>query len=277
MRLGIHGVHSSFFISQCYRKMAYANWNPTAYYLPGDIVIYNSVEYQALLSNFNVVPSTLAPNWVLLNPPAPAVVDSLNGLTGNIVAVAGSGIGVTPGVPTAQDITIDNTGVLSLDGATGALTTKQGFYYLNAPQNLTSPNTTVVFTDATSWTDNTAITWTGPSASFTVAQKGIYQLEFNVTVNANGAAYTTTSNKSAIIDITRAPAASQAIFLQSALMATAANYAQCVSATIELEVGDVIGCRVANTFTGGPPNIVQFAAPIDYATVFTWTLIRTLP
>lgn len=43
--------------------MSYSQWADFVYYNVGDIANYGSVAYQALLSNRNVLPTTLAPNW----------------------------------------------------------------------------------------------------------------------------------------------------------------------------------------------------------------------
>lgn len=48
--------------------MSYAEWSPYTVYLLNDIVNYSGAEYQALQTNQNVVPSTLAPNWVIYAP-----------------------------------------------------------------------------------------------------------------------------------------------------------------------------------------------------------------
>jgi hypothetical protein len=282
--------------------MAYAQWNPQANYLAGDIVYDGINPYTAVVNNTAQQPSLNTPAvWILTNPPATPVVDSLNGLQNAVVLVAGSGTSVTPGLPAAQDITIANTGVLSVgagagisstggqnpsiantgvlsvDGATGAVTTRTGQYYKTAVQNLTSGNTDATFDVAQSWTDTTAVTWTAGSANFTVATKGLYQLEFSVTILANGATWLTTSNKGCSIDITRSPIAEQIIVANNAQMASGINYAQMVVATLALEVGDIINCRVANTFTGGPSQIQSLQNTFDYNTTFTWTLLKTLP
>jgi hypothetical protein len=169
-----------------------------------------------------------------------------------------------------------NTGVVSIDGQTGVLTTKVGQYYLTSLQSLSSGNTDIIFTTSQPWSDNTAITWTGPSALFTVAVKGLYQLEFAVSVDANGATWTIGTNKGASIDITRPPSAELIILPTNALMASGVNYGQVATATYALEIGDVINCRVANTFSTATP----FAIPqsgFDLSTFFTWTLIKPLP
>ena len=47
--------------------MAYAEWSPYTVYVVGDRVNYISASYEALQTNVNILPSTLAPNWVLLS------------------------------------------------------------------------------------------------------------------------------------------------------------------------------------------------------------------
>jgi hypothetical protein len=225
--------------------MTFAQWNPQADYLAADTVYDGPQAYVAVVDNTGLQPSLNTPaTWTLFNPPPTPVVDSLNAITGAVSLVAGTGISVLPAVPTAQDIEIANDGVLSVDGAVGVLTTKVGQYYLTSNQTLTSGSTDIIFTSSQTWSDTTAITWTGPSASFTVAVKGLYQLVFNVLVTANGATYLTTSNKGASIDITRSPSAEQIIILQNGLVATQQNYGQCAVGTVALDVGDVINCRV---------------------------------
>jgi len=75
--------------------MSYSQWANFVYYKLNDIAIYNTVTYQALQANVNVIPTTLAPNWVVL-PVAGAGVSSLNALTGALSLVAGSNMTVTP-------------------------------------------------------------------------------------------------------------------------------------------------------------------------------------
>jgi len=85
-------------------------------------------------------------NWNALTVPAPSVasgVTSLDGITGAVALVAGTGITITDNSPSAGDITIaaSAAGVSSLQGETGALT-------------LTSSGATVVITTPTSSTIN---------------------------------------------------------------------------------------------------------------------------
>jgi hypothetical protein len=205
-----------------------------------------------------------------------AGVVSLSGKTGAAALTGGAGILITPDInPLVQGIDIANSGVLALNGEAGVLTTKVGQYYLSANQNLTSGSTDIIFDTAQSWTDLTAISWTGPSADFTVAIKGLYQLEFAAFIQLNGGSWVAT-NKTASIDITRSPNPEIAVIAQSAQMAVG-GYNQTVNATYALEVGDVINLRIINIFSGGPLQAVGISNAFDLNTFFTWSLIKPLP
>lgn len=253
--------------------MTFAQWNPQQNYIGGDTVQDGIEPYVALSGSTAQQPSVSPLFWTLFNPPATPVVDSLNGLTNVVVLAGGSGVSVSQ---VAQTISVANTGVLSVDGAAGALTTKAGQYYLTSAQNLTSGNTDVLFQDQQTWSDTTAINWTGPSANFTVAVKGLYQLEFNALVSLNAAALSATSNRTIGIDITRSPSAETAVIQTSSFTAAGLNYALSTGGSIALDVGDGINCRLGVTFTGGPPT-AQPSTGFDANTFFTWTLIKPLP
>jgi len=149
-------------------------------------------------------------------------------------------------------------------------------YYKSVAQTLTSGNTDITFNLTQTW-NNTGgyITHVNGSTDFIVNKSGLYQLEFNCVVLANGAVYSLTAiGKSVSIDITRSPTAEQTVVSNSSLQASGQNYAMSVSGTFYLNVGDVINLRVGNTFTGGPPTVQAFANAFDLNTFFTWTFIR---
>jgi hypothetical protein len=152
----------------------------------------------------------------------------------------------------------------------------QATYYKSVAQTLTSGNTDITFDLTGSW-NNTGgyVTHVDGTTSFTVVQTGLYQLEFNAIVLANGAVYATTANRNVAIDITRSPTAEQAIITNSSVMATAQNYGQSVSSSYYLVAGDVINLRVGNTFTGGPPTVQQSLNVFDLNTFFSWTFVST--
>jgi hypothetical protein len=152
----------------------------------------------------------------------------------------------------------------------------QATYYKSVVQNLTSGATDMTFDLEAAWNnDNGYITHTPGSADFTVVQAGLYQLEFNATVLANGATWATTSNKGISIDITRSPTAEQVVLGQSAFMASGTNYLQNTTSTFDLAAGDVINCRISNTFTGGPAEAQCVQNTIDLNTFFTWRYVST--
>jgi hypothetical protein len=150
---------------------------------------------------------------------------------------------------------------------------KQATYYKTVAQNLTSGNTDITFDAVGSWNNPGGyITHVSGSADFTVVQTGLYQLEFHSLVLLNGASWTQTTNKVCAIDITRSPLTETAVVAQSSLQAIA-GYTQSVNATYYLVAGDVINCRLANTFTGGPPEAQCLTTTFDLNTFFSWTFI----
>ena len=174
------------------------------------------------------------------------------------------------------------TGPTGPEGATGAtgpaLPLYQATYYKSVVQNLTSGNTDITFDLTGAWNnDNGYITHSSGSTDFTVVQAGLYQLEWNATILANGATWLTTSNKGISIDITRSPTAEQVTIGQSAFIASNTNYLQSVCSTFDLAVGDVINCRISNTFTGGPAQAQCVQNTIDLNTWFSWRYVSTGP
>ena len=176
------------------------------------------------------------------------------------------------------NITIDqpngNVTINSSGGGGGEVF--QATYYKSAVQNLTSGATDITFDLSGSWNnENGYITHTEGTADFTVVQAGLYQLEWFAGVLANGATWTTATNKSVSIDITRSPGTEQVVITDSALIATGSNYNQTVCSTFNLEAGDVINCRIVNTFTGGPPQALGVTNTIDLNTWFTWRYVAS--
>ena len=175
------------------------------------------------------------------------------------------------------NITIDQPNgnvTINSSGGGGGGEVFQATYYKSVAQNLTSGNTDMTFDEEGSWNnDNGYITHTGGTAAFTVVQAGLYQLEFNATILANGATWTTTTNKGISIDITRSPTAEQGIIPQFALIASGTQYSQSACATYNLEAGDVINCRISNTFAGGPAQAQGVQNTIDLNTWFAWTYV----
>ena len=147
---------------------------------------------------------------------------------------------------------------------------KIGQYYKTSGQPFPSGNLDVTFQATQPWSDLSAITKTSLT-DFTVNERGIYQLEFNIAVNPNTAAWTNLS-KVAAIDVSRGSELS--ITSQYTFQNSASFYAISVVATYELLIGDVINCRTQSIHTGSA-NIASIAGGFDLNTYFTWRQIRT--
>lgn len=198
-----------------------------------------------------------------------------NPVTGPTGATGAQGPTGAQGATGAQGPT-GATGAQGTTGFTGAA--PQTFiaqYYKSAAQTLTNGNTDITFDLTQSW-NNTGgyITHVDGTTDFTVVQPGIYQLEFNTVVLANGAIYSLTAiGKSVSIDITRSPTAERALISNSSLQASLQNYVMSVNGTYYLNAGDVINLRVGNTFTDGPPTVQPLTNTFDLNTFFTWRYV----
>ena len=170
--------------------------------------------------------------------------------------------------------TLQLEGVSTINGAPFPNLVKQATYYKSVAQNLTSGNTDITFDLSGAWNNADGyITHTDGTSDFTVSEPGLYQLDFNTTVSANGATWTTTTNKSANIDITRTVGGTQAIIVSSAFMAPGTNYGHSLSSSYYLETGDVITLRLSNNFTSGPPTAQGLTNTFDLGTYFSWRFI----
>lgn len=162
----------------------------------------------------------------------------------------------------------------TINGAEYPIAPRQATYYKSAGQNMTSGANDVTFDLSGAWNNPDGyITHTDGTTDFTVVQAGLYQLEFNATIVANGATWGTGSNKTINIDITRSPNGEHAIIANAALTSSASNYAQCVSGTYYLEAGDIINLRVFNVFSTAVPEIQHVTNTFDLGTFFTWRFI----
>jgi len=169
-----------------------------------------------------------------------------------------------------------------LTGATGltspAAPLYQSTYYKTAQQNLNNGSTDITFEADATWNNsNGYITHSASSADFVVAQAGLFQLEFNASVAANGATWNTANSKVVSIDITRTPTAEQVTIAQTAVTATTQNYVQSVSSTFYLEVGDVINLRVQGNYATATPFVQPLANTFDLNTWFSWRYVSTGP
>lgn len=201
------------------------------------------------------------------------------------------------GIATLADIT---TGaVTSLDGLTGAVTLSspdasisinnlgnnieiqavpvgvfQATYYKSVQQSLVNADTDITFDLVGAWNnDGGYITHVNGTKDFTVVQTGLYQLEFNIFINANGSTWNTGVNKSVSIDITRPTIAEQAVIQNSSSVANSISYQQSVAATYYLVAGDVINLRSTLAFATATPFAVPLTNTFDLNTFFNWRFI----
>jgi hypothetical protein len=146
-------------------------------------------------------------------------------------------------------------------------------YYKSANQNLLNADTDITFDLTASWNNNGGyITHTNGTATFTVVKAGLYQLEFNISINANGATWNNSINKTVSIDITRS--STQAVIQNSSMMQTGTSYQKSVGSTYFLNAGDVIKCRNTLAFASATPFAVSVLNTFDLNTFFTWTFIQ---
>ena len=187
------------------------------------------------------------------------------------------GVGVTPDATVA--LSVDTSGIKFGNGtiqttAYIAPQVYQSTYYKTTQQNLVSGSTDITFDADGSWNNsNGYITHTAGSADFVVVQTGLYQLEFNISVTANGATWNVGTNKVASIDITRSPEAEQATIAQTAVVSTTTDYIQSVSSSFYLVTGDIINLRAQGNYATATPFAKPLANTFDLNTWFSWRFI----
>ena len=190
-------------------------------------------------------------------------VTSVNSGTGAISINAGTNISVGT---SGSTITINNTATTP--------PVYQATYYKSVQQNLVSGSTDITFDQTASWNNlGGYITHTDGTIDFTVVQTGLYQLECNASIAANGATWNTGTNKVISIDITRSPLAEQVTIGQTAVTATTTDYIQSVSSSFYLIAGDVINCRVQGNYATATPFVRPLANTFDLNTWFSWRFI----
>lgn len=146
-------------------------------------------------------------------------------------------------------------------------------YYKSANQGLSIGATDLTFNLTQPW-NNTGgyITHVNGTTDFTVVKSGLYQLEFNATINGTSST-STDLLKQISIDITRSPLVEQVTIAQNASIPSARNYGQSVTGTFYLVAGDVINCRVVNSFAG-TAAVAGLTNTFDLNTWFTWKYIQ---
>jgi len=226
-------------------------------------------------------------------------VTSLDGLTG-AVTLSSPDASITINT-SGNDIEIQAVpvGVTGLDGLTGSVTLSspdssitintsgndieiqavpvgvyQATYYKSVQQNLVNADTDITFDSTGAWNNpNGYITHVNGTKDFTVVQAGLYQLEFNISVNANGATWNTGVNKVVSIDITRPNLGEHAVIQNSSSVANSLSYQQSVVTSYYLMAGDVINLRSTLAFATATPFVIGVLNTFDLNTFFNWRFI----
>ena len=150
-----------------------------------------------------------------------------------------------------------------------------GQYYKTTTQNAPTGTTEVTFDAEVNWNNtNGYITHTNGTADFSCQQAGVYQLELNLFMSANGSTWTTLA-KDVAINITRIAIAEQQILRNRFSVATSIDWSNTLVGTVELQAGDIVQCVVTQTVTG-TPRIQGLLNTFDYNTTFTFTYVKQL-
>lgn len=216
-------------------------------------------------------------------------VNTINSLTGQVNCTSGNGlltivqsgndiIFTESENPTFVSANISTLTVDTINGTPyspgGGGSVYQATYYKSVQQNLINGSTDITFDQTASWNNiGGYITHTNGTTDFTVVQTGLYQLEWNASIAANGGTWSVANSKAISIDITRSPTAEQVTIAQTAVTATTQDYIQSVSASFYLTAGDVINCRVQGNYATATPFVRPLANTFDLNTWFSWRFI----
>jgi hypothetical protein len=175
------------------------------------------------------------------------------------------------------DLTLDGQLYEILQAVKSSANAIQSTYYKTTQQNLINGSTDITFDGNAPWNNsNNYITHATNSADFVVVKSGLYNLEWNASVAANGATWNVGNNKVISIDITRSPIAEQVTIAQTALTATTQSYVQSVSSTFYLEAGDIINLRIQGNFATAVPFVQPIGNSFDLNTWFSWRYASTI-
>jgi hypothetical protein len=190
----------------------------------------------------------------------------------------GGGAGVTSlqGITGAVNLTsTDNSVQYSVGGQNLNISAPLyiGQYWRVGAEVLGSGTDQITFTDAQTWNNtNGYITASLPSQNFTVVQAGIYQVEFALTIGANGATWN--GGRSASISVLRGT--NQSLLVQNLTPISGQSYFFQIVGTLRLNAGDVITCTHGGTNLTGNVVAVGLQNTFDYNTTFTWTFLKNI-
>lgn len=286
-------------------QLVYAGvWNNTAsypqYYFvisPIDSLCYINISPSAVIGGTDpsVQPSSV---WLLF----PNVTGDITGVvantglsgggtTGSVVlnnigvlsVTANNGCASTGG----QNPNITNTGVLSLDGATGAVTSRCAQWYKTSNQTIGGTSgpavpTTITFDASTSWSDTSALSWDAPNNLWIVTQRGVYHLQVQLNyANMDNPIF---GDATHLININLGRGTTTNSPIRNAFdwNNDSPTNPDCFAVGIyELQVGDKIQIQVVDHFQNTKTYTIVGqsggANSYDYNSFFSWALIKPLP
>lgn len=204
--------------------------------------------------------------------------------TGVLSATASNGVSNNGSASAPNFI---NTGVLSLDGATGVLTSKCGQWYKTSTQTINTigapTTTTITFDTPTTWTDNTLLTFDAGNQLWNCNQNGIYHLQVQIGyLGFTGATFSDTTHL-ININVGRPSLGTTNSPIRTAFdwdNGTPNEPDNNACGIYELKAGDRIQIQIVDYLSAGQFDIVPQsggANSYDYNTFFTWSLIKPLP
>jgi hypothetical protein len=190
-------------------------------------------------------------------------------------------------VPGADPCAQDSGGVQTITGGNGILVTGtptvpivsskpvicQFTKLSNQLQTAVGP-TIVSFNALAGWIDPNSQNYiwyvSGSTTRFQVNTAGVYQFEFALLVNGNGASWNTQRQP----QVYMIRGTSSALLQQSIFVPSGNGYAAQVTGTLSVQVGDFLECHLIGNNTSGLTQIQGFDGVFDYNTTFTYTYIR---
>jgi hypothetical protein len=151
------------------------------------------------------------------------------------------------------------------------------FFGKSGPENLPTGTTTIGFdTNAPFNTGIVTNTYTlvGDNSTFTIGASGLYQVEANLTVSANGATWALplkTLNVVLTRNATTATIASSTVNITSTN-----NYAIHSSMLFPFLTGDTIQIQHVHTITGGTPTALGLQSGFDLNTWVSFQFIKSV-
>jgi hypothetical protein len=159
-------------------------------------------------------------------------------------------------------------------GATGpASPAKVVQFYKNAVQTAGSGQILITWDVASSFNDAGYVSFTPGSATLTILQRGLYQIDMAILNNAGGATWTSLV-RGLSLNVTRSPFASVQALNDNIQISSGQSYNQSTVGTLELYAGDVCTVNLGQTLSSGSTLIQPAGTLPDLNTSVTFTFLR---